>query len=189
MSNPFSADDADAAFAAMTSRPTAMGARAGYAAALDTNPDAFAEAKRVAASTGVPVDTALELPKETGRQAAVGAIDFDTLAKTSPATAGVLADYDKARVAHDNVDSMRSIEDLLNPVARMLRAAGTGATADFGAATYGALETFSKTGADALDPLFRLFLPENPLDRLGLAFEELRKGSEATANEIGRAHV
>lgn len=89
---------------------TAQSARLGFTVAADTNPDAYAEAQRVARRTGVPVDTVLNQPKEIKRQEAVGSIDFDTLAKTTPATAALLADIERAKVVHDNLPSMTAIE-------------------------------------------------------------------------------
>ena len=106
-------DDFDAAVAATLQPSPAQAARVGFSVAADTNPDAHAEALRVARRTGVPVDTVLAYPQEMKRQAAVGSIDFDTLAKTSPATAALLADTEKAKVAHDDVDGMRNAEDAL----------------------------------------------------------------------------
>lgn len=105
MSNEFDA----AVDAAMQTNP-AQAARYGFVAAADTNPDSYAEAQRVARRNGVPVDTVLALPKEMKRQDAVGSIDFDTLAKTSPATAALLADVEKAKIAHDDVDNLSGIE-------------------------------------------------------------------------------
>lgn len=106
-------DDFDAAVASTLQPSPAQAARVGFSVAADTNPDAHAEALRVARRTGVPVDTVLAYPQEMKRQAAVGSIDFDTLAKTSPATAALLADTEKAKVAHDDVDGMRNAEDAL----------------------------------------------------------------------------
>lgn len=105
MSNEFDA----AVDAAMQTNP-AQAARYGFVAAADTNPDSYAEAQRVARRNGVPVDTVLALPKEMKRQDKVGSIDFDTLAKTSPATAALLADVEKAKIAHDDVDNLSGIE-------------------------------------------------------------------------------
>ena len=108
----------------------AQAARAGVSVAADTNADAYAEAQRVARRTGVPVDTVLNLPKEMKRQDAVGTIDFNTLAQTAPATAALLADVEKAKVAHDNVDNMGEIE-------RKLRQFGGGAVEAAGMAASG----------------------------------------------------
>lgn len=80
------------------------------AAIADHNPDYYAEMRRVAKSTGVPVDTAIAMPKEMKLQARMGEIDFDSLAMTAPATAAILADVEKAKIAHDDVENMSLTE-------------------------------------------------------------------------------
>lgn len=113
MSNEF-----DAAVAASLQPDQSQAARVGFSVATDTNPDAYAEAQRVARRTGVPVDTVLTMPKEMKRQDAMGTIDFDALAKTSPATASLLADVERAKIAHDDVENMGVIETLVNSFRR-----------------------------------------------------------------------
>ena len=110
MSNEF-----DAAVAATMQPDQGQAARVGFSVAVDTNPDAYAEAQRVARRTGVPVDTVLNMPKEMKQQDTMGTIDFDALAKTAPATASLLSDIERAKVAHDNVESMTALEAQLNP--------------------------------------------------------------------------
>ncbi|MFZ2972232.1 MAG: hypothetical protein WA049_06300 [Ferribacterium limneticum] len=126
MSNEF-----DAAVTTALQPDTAQSARVGFSAASDTNPDAYAEAKRVARRTGVPVDTVFAMPNEIKRQDAIGSIDFDALAKTSPSTAALLADVEKAKVAHDDVPGIGEIE-------RKLRQFGGGAVEAVGMAASGA---------------------------------------------------
>lgn len=104
----------DAAVAATLQPDPAQSARVGFSAATDTNPDAYAEAQRVARRTGVPVDTVFAMPKEMKRQDTIGTIDFNTLAKTSPATAALLADVEKAKIAHDDVENMSRMENALS---------------------------------------------------------------------------
>ncbi len=128
MSNEF-----DTAVAAAMQPDQGQAARVGFSVAADTNPDAYAEAQRVARRTGVPVDTVLAMPKEMARQDAVGTIDFDNLAKTAPATAALLADVERAKVAHDNLPSMTAIErsflgNITEPVQRGLAQGRRGLT-------------------------------------------------------------
>ena len=104
----------DAAVLATLQPEPAQAARVGFAGAADTNPDAYAEARRVAQRTGVPVDTVFAMPQEMKRQDQMGSINFDTLAKTSPATAALLADMDRAKLAHDDVENMSGIESALS---------------------------------------------------------------------------
>ncbi len=128
MSNEF-----DAAVAATLQPDQGQAARVGFSVAADTNPDAYAEAQRVARRTGVPVDTVLNMPKEMKQQDTMGTIDFDALAKTAPATASLLADVERAKVAHDNLPSMTAIErsflgNITEPVQRGLAQGRRGLT-------------------------------------------------------------
>ena len=128
MSNEF-----DAAVAATMQPDQGQAARVGFSVAADTNPDAYAEAQRVARRTGVPVDTVLNMPKEMKQQDTMGTIDFDALAKTAPATASLLSDIERAKVAHDNLPSMTAIErsflgNITEPVQRGLAQGRRGLT-------------------------------------------------------------
>lgn len=128
MSNEF-----DAAVAAAMQPDQGQAARVGFSVAADTNPDAYAEAQRVAQRTGVPVDTVLNMPKEMKQQDTMGTIDFDALAKTAPATASLLSDIERAKVAHDNLPSMTAIErsflgNITEPVQRGLAQGRRGLT-------------------------------------------------------------
>lgn len=131
----------------------AQAARAGISVAADTNADAYAEAQRVARRTGVPVDTVLNLPKEMKRQDAVGTIDFNTLAQTAPATVALLADVEKAKIAHDNVDNMGEIE-------RKLRQFGGGAVEAVGMAAGGTGQLLNIAQRNLLGGFARVFLPK-----------------------------
>ena len=108
----------DAAVTASLQPDTAQAARVGFSVAADTNPDTYAEAQRVARRTGVPVDTVFAMPAEMKKQDAIGSIDFNALAKTSPATAALLSDVEKAKVAHDDVDNMSKIESVLYSIGK-----------------------------------------------------------------------
>ena len=128
MSNEF-----DAAVAATMQPDQGQAARVGFSVAADTNPDAYAEAQRVARRTGVPVDTVFAMPKEMKRQDTMGTIDFDALAETAPATASLLSDIERAKVAHDNLPSMTAIErsflgNITEPVQRGLAQGRRGLT-------------------------------------------------------------
>lgn len=107
----------DDAVGAVINNDNAMGAKFNFMNNYGTNPDAVAEAQRVAKKTGVPVDTALNVP-DVKKQAAIGDIDFNGLASVAPATASLLADAQKARIAHDDVENMGTMESLVNSFKR-----------------------------------------------------------------------
>ncbi|VDO06519.1 unnamed protein product [Brugia timori] len=85
---------------------------------LGANPDMEAELRKVARRTGVPVDTARAYPEELKRQAAMGQMDFDSLAQQFPRTAGFLSGTENAKVAHDDVENMGLIETMINSFQR-----------------------------------------------------------------------
>ena len=97
-----------------TAPDKAQAAREGYVGAVDTNPDEYAEMQRVARRVGVPTNVAMDMPQEVKKQASIGSINFDTLAQTNPATASLLADTNKAKIAHDDVPNLQATERSLN---------------------------------------------------------------------------
>lgn len=111
-------DQLDAAAAAMLSpqgqpaEDRAAAARFGFMAAADTNPDLYAEAQRIARRTGVPTMTALNVPA-VKKQAVMGEIPFEAIARDAPTTAAMLADVEASRVIHDDIGNLTGIEKAL----------------------------------------------------------------------------
>lgn len=168
MSNEF-----DYAVTASLQPDAAQAARVGFSVAADTNPDAYAEAKRVARRTGVPADTVFSMPAEIKRQDAIGSIDFDTLAKTSPSTAALLSDVEKAKVSHDDVDTLSKIESTLYSIGKW--EVGTAkslasAVPKFNEGAWG----LAQAGADILPDAFG--------GRVSGFFAEQRQASKATGD-------
>lgn len=180
----------------------AQAARIGFAAAADTNPEAYAEARRVAKRTGVPVDTAFNLPQEMKRQDRMGSMDFDRLAAMSPATAAILADVDQAKIAHDNVDSFSGIEGVLSALGGAAKyavsapgAARGGFVSDLGRAGSAGLSGLQRASAGVVglaqapfdmaaplaDPLVGRILPGNPLRATAEGLARYRQSIEAQA--------
>jgi len=157
--------DFDAAVAGSLNPNQGRAARAGFALAYPTNPDAYAEAQRVAQRANLPVETVLNNPAQARQQVALGSIDFDTLGKTSPATAALLSDIEKAKVAHDDVDSLTGIESAVGSLARYV----TGADPDMGlwrdvaAAPFSALKMGAGVARAGVD---LLALPERGINAL-----------------------
>lgn len=145
-------NDYDSAVTASLRPEPAQSARIGFSVAADTNPDSYAEARRVAKRTGVPVDTVFAMPDEMKRQDAIGSVDFDSLAKTSPATAALLADVDMAKLAHDDVDNMSTTE-------RVARQFVGGAGENVGRALHGFGELANVAQRRTLAAIRSTFLP------------------------------
>jgi hypothetical protein len=126
-------NDIAAAVDAVLTDSLSTQAKVGVVSAQSTDPDEYANALRVARKTGVPVETVLGQPKEMKRQAEIGAVDFDSLAKVSPTTAALLADIEKAKIAHDDVETLSGIErsllgGIIEPVRRGLAQGRRGLT-------------------------------------------------------------
>lgn len=86
------------------------------AMAIGTNPDAEAEARRVAMRTGVPVETVFAKPDEMKRKVALDDINFQTYEKLYPASALALTDVEMAKIAHDDTQNMGYTENVLRGI-------------------------------------------------------------------------
>jgi GNAT superfamily N-acetyltransferase len=94
----------------------ALAAKASMSVATGSNPELEAELRRVAARTGVPIDSVRAYPDDVKRQAALQQHDFDQLAHQFPSTTSFLADVDNARIAHDDVENLSSTEATIGPI-------------------------------------------------------------------------
>lgn len=91
-------------------RPTMQSS---VAMAISTNPDSEAEARRVAARTGVPVQTVFAQPEEMKRKATLDEMDFDNYSALYPTSALALSDVELAKIAHDDTQNMGFTENVL----------------------------------------------------------------------------
>lgn len=81
--------------------------------AVDKQPDAEAKLQSLAKQYSLPVD-AVRLDTGTiERRAKLDAVDYDTLAKSLPATGNLLSDPKKAAIAHDDIDNLSALEQTL----------------------------------------------------------------------------
>ena len=96
----------------------AQSAHQAYAMSVGTNPDYEVELRRVAAQTGVPVDSARAYPDEVKRKAQLESVDFQKLQTQYPTTVNFMADRSNAQVAHDDLDGLQGVEDTLKPADR-----------------------------------------------------------------------
>jgi hypothetical protein len=158
-------DEYDAAVSASLTPSFAGAARASYMGSMDTNPDMYAEAQRVARRTGLPVDTVMAVPQEAKRQDVMGSINFDTLAKVNPSAAKFLADSENAKVAHDDVPALLSIENAVGNVTKYLMGADPNANLgrDVEAAGYQAGRMVAGVGRAVFDTLA---LPEEVINTM-----------------------
>ena len=96
----------------------AQSAHQSFATSVGTNPDYEVELRRVAARTGVPVDSARAYPDEVKRKAQLKAVDFQAMQTKYPTTVNFMADRNNAQVAHDDLDGLQGVEDTLKPADR-----------------------------------------------------------------------
>lgn len=160
---------------------TAKSARLGFSVASETDPDSYAEAQRVARRTGVPVDTVLNMPKEMKQQDRMAAVDFDAMAKTTPATAAIMADVERAKIAHDDLDNLTGIETAFQFMKNSGNAlySGLPRTSE---GIVGIAQAPFDLAAPLLDPLAGRLLPENPLRRVSAGLAGYRRGLSAAAD-------
>ncbi|MFA6051573.1 MAG: JAB domain-containing protein [Methylobacter sp.] len=81
--------------------------------AVDKQPDAEAKLQSLAKQYSLPVDAVRLDTGTVERRAKLDAVDYDTLAKSLPATGNLLSDPAKAAIAHDDIDNLSAIEQTL----------------------------------------------------------------------------
>jgi hypothetical protein len=108
-------DPFDAAIDQVSARSDAQQRlRASTAGAIKQNPDEYAQAKQLAASTGVPAPViARNLPEA---QARARVSEFDQYLDRSPKLATALSQPDFAKVAHDDTENLAKLEAAIEAV-------------------------------------------------------------------------
>lgn len=85
--------------------------RASVIGALPTNPDQYAEAKRLARTTGVPAPVVERNMDEVKKQATLN--EYDALIERAPVTASKFQNPEFAKVAHDERDQLAGMESII----------------------------------------------------------------------------
>jgi hypothetical protein len=86
--------------------------------AVDKQPDTEARLQGLAKQYDLPVEAVRLDTGTVERRAKLDAVDYDTLAKSLPATGNLLSDPKKAAIAHDDIDNLGHLETLLNSFKR-----------------------------------------------------------------------
>jgi len=89
---------------------TAQALRTSMSSVVDRQPDAEARLQTLARDYNMPVEAVRMRQPEIERTARLASLDYDTLARQYPKTAGTLTDPARAAIAHDDVDNMTTIE-------------------------------------------------------------------------------
>lgn len=161
----------------------AQEARYTMTSAVAANPDYEAELRKVARTTGVPVDTVRAFPEELKQQATLAQFDFDGMAAEFPRTAAFLSGQENAAVAHDDTGNMTAVEKTLGVLGRGGRAM-LSAAPSFAGGVYGLGQGILETAAPLLDPLAGTLLPGNPLRGVAAELAERRKQQDALAKQL-----
>lgn len=92
--------------------PAAPNVQAGLSLAAGANPDFEAELRKLSAKTGVPLETARNMPDEIKRQAFMKDANPGLLQAQYPKVAAFLSDPDNAAVAKDDIGTMQKMSNL-----------------------------------------------------------------------------
>src|SRR5574343_143940 len=145
---------------------TAQALRASMSGVVDRQPDAEARLQNLARDYNMPVEAVRLRQPEIERTARLDALDYDTLARQYPKTAGTLTDPNQAAIAHDDVANMSAMERIgggLKATVKYIFSAPDSRNTlmgDIGAGVFmasrGAAGAF-RAGAEALAPALDVF--------------------------------
>ncbi len=196
MADTFDADAAVKSFMAGSAPTPETALRTTLFDAVGQKPDYEADLRRVAAATGVPLDTARAMPDDLKRQAAFNSIDTSALARMNPVTTAFLTDPVNAAIAHDDTTSLSSIETLMGALGRTARYVASaddtgGLLRDIGAGVHranrgaaGAFQAGAEFMAPAVQPLSDMVGRTNPYTDMAGWFARAGAQSEATAKSL-----
>jgi hypothetical protein len=115
--NPFTPDAAPATPAAPVDSPaaaylanTAQTAQSNVSLSIGANPDLEASLAQLAKQTGTPIDSVRAFPDQVKQRAAVASTDWQALAKQYPTTAAFYQNLNNAKIAHDDIPGLQSVE-------------------------------------------------------------------------------
>jgi hypothetical protein len=129
--------------------------------AVAKNPDQEAGLQGLARQYALPVDAVREDADDVQRRAKLDAVDYPGLLKYSPLTANLLADPEKAAIAHDDIDNLSTLESLLNSFRRGIPA------------------------MQSMPAVLQVFNQAAGLDQLDAVDQAAAKGESMPAGELG----
>ena len=194
MADEINTEGAVAAYLGGQGFDPAVPVRQSVMGAMGANPDQEARLQAAARTLGISPLAARSAPDEVQRQARLRAVDFGRMVQDYPATARLLLEQDRARVAHDDIGTLQAIESAVARAARYVVSADDrgGLVRDLAAGAYdlsrGAAGLFAgaaELAAPLLDPLAGTVLPENPLRRAAAGFRGLGADAAGNAKDLG----
>lgn len=149
--------------------------------ALSVNPDAAAEAKKLANQTGLAPDVVARNLDEVRRKEQARMLDLARMAEASPVLARQLADPEFTKQAHDDIGTLTQIAQFFKDTGNSMKAGVL--NANKGAA--GVLRAGTELIAPILDPLESVTsIGGNPLRRLSEGFAANAAQSDAAAKAV-----
>lgn len=149
--------------------------------ALSVNPDAAAEAKKLANQTGLAPDVVARNLDEVRRKEQARMLDLARMADASPVLARQLADPEFTKQAHDDIGTLTQIAQFFKDTGNSMKAGVL--NANKGAA--GVLRAGTELIAPILDPLESVTsIGGNPLRRLSEGFAANAAQSDAAAKAV-----
>jgi hypothetical protein len=89
---------------------TAQTAQSNVSLSIGANPDLEASLAQLAKQTGTPIDSVRAFPDQVKQRAAVASTDWQALAKQYPTTAAFYQNLNNAKIAHDDIPGLQSVE-------------------------------------------------------------------------------
>lgn len=149
--------------------------------ALSVNPDAAAEAKKLANQTGLAPDVVARNLDEVRRKEQARMLDLARMAEASPVLARQLADPEFTKQAHDDIGTLTQIAQFFKDTGNSMKAGVL--NANKGAA--GVLRAGTELITPILDPLESVTsIGGNPLRRLSEGFAANAAQSDAAAKAV-----
>ena len=133
--------------------------RASVIGALPTNPDQYAEAKRLAKTSGVPAPVVERNMDEVRKQVTLN--EYDSLIERAPVTASKFQNPEFAKLAHDERDQLADLEDFIKKAPGGRHSTDMGDALKRGTVQLGVLGEAAAYGLDRmLTAIGKRFLPE-----------------------------
>lgn len=124
--------------------------QANMSEAIKVNPDQHAKTTNLSRESGVPEFAVQSDPVDVENKLKLDNIDFSTMSKRNPTTAGFYTDFNKAAIAHDEIDLMSEIEDIFN-VSKTFQSIGESVRLGFEAQAKGGLAIAIDTSSDRIE--------------------------------------
>lgn len=108
--------DTDAEVHSIVNDAKTQKVKASMSSAFSVNPDQQANTNKLARKAGLPAEVVEADPQAVETDLKLKNINLDTMSQRSPNTAAFLTDFNKAAIAHDDIDVLEEIEGSLTQI-------------------------------------------------------------------------